>query len=250
MKFHKPFGLFYSNNKLYWGDYLFHSIFAYDLCTKQVTRGEFPGDTFQPWYVLPVENNPNLFLANNGVKNYLVQWDGKSPTANEIRPTFSVENDIVNHTLAYAKVAPNCDIVFGTLGTKLCVDKSNSNTYVYNDKSGVRRILSNQIESGEVEWNADATKFYQIDPCGSVVREYDYDAETGQICIRNTFFILNDNFLIANIFAFDFFSKRALCFQISITNTRHITSCNIFIYNRHRWQFVFGHLSWWCCTGR
>lgn len=182
MKFHKPLNLFYYKNKLYWGDYLFHSLFAYDLRTKQISQGEFPGGTFQPWYVLPIENNPSFFYTNDGTTNYLVQWDGTSPTANTIRPTFSVEKNIANHTLTYANVAPNCDIVFGTLGTKLCADQSNSGTYEFNDKSGVRNILSNQLLSGTVEWNADATKFYQIDPCGSVVREYDYDRKTGKIC--------------------------------------------------------------------
>lgn len=184
MKFHKPFGLFYYNNKLYWGDYLFHSVFAYDLSTKQVSRGEFPGGTFQPWYVIPTENDPSILYVNDGVTNYKAQWDGTSPTANVKNPIFSVETGpkYTNRTLTFAKVAPNCDLVFGTLGTKLCVDKSISGTYKYNGKSGVKKIISNQIEAGEVEWNADGTKFYQIDPCGSVVHEYDYDAKTGKIC--------------------------------------------------------------------
>lgn len=172
----------YSSNKLYWADYLFHSIFAYDLSTKEITRGKLPGGTFQPWYVVPTEYDPSLFYVNNGTINYIIQWDGKCSNAKVVEQTFSVENKIVNHTLAYAKVAPNCDIVFGTLGIKLCADKSNSGTYEYNDKSGVKKIISNQIESGEVEWNEDGTKFYQIGPCEDDVWEYDFDAKTGKIC--------------------------------------------------------------------
>lgn len=184
MKFHKPFGLFYYRNKLYWGDYLFHSVFAYDLTTQQISQGQLPGGTFQPWYAIPTENDPSILYVNNGVTNYIVQWDGTNSNATVIRPTFSVETDprYVNHTLAFARVAPNCDLVFGTLGTKLCVDKCNSGTYKYNEKSGVKRLLSHQQLAGDVEWNADGTKFYQLDPCGSVVREYDYDAKTGKIC--------------------------------------------------------------------
>lgn len=184
MKFHKPFGLIYAKNKLYWVDYLFHSIYAYDLSTKQVSKGELSGGTFQPWYIVPFAADPTRFYVNNGVTNYEVQWDGTSPNVNIVRPTFTVENGpmYVNHTLAFAQVAPNCDLVFGTLGTKLCVDQCNSGTYVHNKKSGVKKIIANQIEAGEVKWNADGTKMYQIDPCGDAVREYDYDAKTGKIC--------------------------------------------------------------------
>lgn len=133
-------------------------------------------------------------FINNGVTHYKALWDGEGPSANIVKPIFSVETDIVNHTLAFAKVAPNCDLIFGTLGTKLCVDQSNSATYKYNRKSGVTIMLSNQIQAGEVEWNADGTKMYQIDPCGSVVREYSYDPKTGDICNgkqKSTFILFN-----------------------------------------------------------
>lgn len=183
MKFHKPFGLFYCKNKLYWGDYLFHSTFAYDLTTKQISQGNL-GETFQPWYAIPTQNDPSKLYVNNGITNYKIRWDGISPTATVVRPTFSVETSpkYANRTLAFMKVAPNCDLVFGTLGTKLCVDQCNSATYKYNKKSGVKKLLSHQLLAGEVEWNADGTKLYQLDPCANVVREYDYDAKTGKIC--------------------------------------------------------------------
>lgn len=132
--------------------------------------------------MIPTEDDPTLFYVNNDTTNYIVQWDGNCSNATLVGQTFSVEKNIVNHTLAYAKVAPNCDIVFGTLGKKLCVDQTNSGTYEYNEKSGVKRIISNQIESGLVEWNENGTKLYQIGPCEDDVWEYDYDTKTGEIC--------------------------------------------------------------------
>lgn len=160
-------------------------MFSYDLATKEISRGEFRGGTFLPWYVIPTEDDPSVLYVNNGTTNYAAQWDQSRSTAELLDSIFSVESDIVNHTLTYAKVAPNCDIVFGTLGTKLCADQSDSGTYVYNQETGVRKILSDQIESGVVEWNADGTKLYQIRPCEDDVYEYDYDAETGNICKKN-----------------------------------------------------------------
>lgn len=134
--------------------------------------------------MIPYENDPSDFNANAGVSNYKVRWELKDPTPNIVRRIFAVESGSisVNRTLAFAKVAPNCDLVFGTLGTKLCGDDPISSTYTYNKKSGVTKITSNQIEAGEVAWNAEGTRMYQIDPCASVVRQYDYDAETGEIC--------------------------------------------------------------------
>lgn len=187
--FHKPFGLFYYRDKLYWEDYLRHSIFEYGLTTKRITQGEFAVVLgAKPWYVIPYENDPADFNVNNGVTNYKVRWETKDPAPDIVRPIFSVEIGpiYVNRTLAFAKVAPNCDLVFGTLGSKLCADDWISGTYTYNKESGVTKMISNQIEAGEVAWNDDGTKMYQINPCGNVVREYNYDAKTGDICNKMT----------------------------------------------------------------
>lgn len=171
-------------------------MFAYDLTTEEISQGEFPGGTLLPWYVIPTEDDPSILYVNNGTTNYEAQWDQTSPTAELLDPIFSVESDIANHTLTYAKVAPNCDIVFGTLGTKLCADQSNSGTYVYNDAIGVRKILSDQIESGLLEWNAEETKLYQIRPCEDDVYEYDYNARTGIICKKSQEITFSFNYRI------------------------------------------------------
>lgn len=170
-------------------------MFAYDLTTEEISQGEFPGGTLLPWYVIPTAHDPSALYVNNGTTNYEAQWDQTSPTE-LLDPIFSVESDIANHTLTYAKVAPNCDIVFGTLGTKLCADQSNSGTYVYNDAIGVRKILSDQIESGLLEWNAEETKLYQIRPCEDDVYEYDYNARTGIICKKSQEITFSFNYRI------------------------------------------------------
>lgn len=170
-------------NNVYWADYLLGAIICYNTIDGQLYIGKIT-PAAMPWYVMPYKKKPNRFLINDGVKNYIVNWDSRSPTANVIKDAFTVENgpQYVNRTVAFAKVAPNNELVFGTLGTKLCVDQPISSTYRYTKQCAIQNIFSNQILAGAVDWNADGTKMYQISPCESVVREYHYDKKTGMLC--------------------------------------------------------------------
>lgn len=182
-KYPKPFGLYYDaqHRRLFWADYLLHQIVCYNLNDGRIYAAT-TSPRIDPWYIVPFENDPYLFLVNNGTTNYVIGWDTKSAAARIIRKDFAVETSSVNNTCSIAKVAPNCDIIFGTLRTKLCIDGANSATYSYNEAAGIREIIQNQVTSGEVGWNADGTKFYQLDSCGGVVREYHYNRNTGLIC--------------------------------------------------------------------
>lgn len=184
IKYKKPFGLFYdaSNRKLFFADYLLNQIVCYDLTEKRTYAATTSPITIEPWYIIPFEKDPNRFLVNDATTNYIVAWDTKSTTAKIIRSEFTVESQYVNKTCTIAKVAPNCEVIFGTLGKKLCVDESNSATYAYNERSGVRTIISHQMAAGEIEWNEDGSKFYQLSSCDAVVREYDYNRNNGKIC--------------------------------------------------------------------
>lgn len=94
-----------------------------------------------PWYALPI--NDNMFLTTQNHTNVVVQWDCKSPIANIVRYTFTVETNPVDvlHNWHTAKASPNCHFYGGTIRQNLCGGSSEpiASGYRYSKCHGVKK---------------------------------------------------------------------------------------------------------------
>lgn len=114
-----------------------------------------------------------MFLTTQNHTNVVIQWDCKSPIANIVRYTFTVETNPVDvlHNWHTAKASPNCHFYGGTIRQNLCGGSSEpiASGYRYSKCHGVEKIIGNQKIFGGFEWNASGDKFYQINSCDMTI---------------------------------------------------------------------------------
>lgn len=168
-------------------------IFRYDFNENTVYAAKVIGESIAT-FIIPIKGCTDQFavgFSDRVVK--LIRWDGRSKTAMVISPIFGVEQDPMyasNHW-HMAKADPKGGRLFGgTFRQELCSFSSavNGSFYRYTKRKGAERIMGNIKASCGLEWNTKTNKFYYIDGCKNILREYDWNPKSGKICEQNVQF--------------------------------------------------------------
>ncbi len=101
---------------------------------------------------------------------------------NSIEPLY----DRSKYEIKYAndmKVGPDGRLYVGTQSTKRLgiSDKIDGKLYSIDKDGNVKVLLDGIILSNGLEWSIDEKKFYHTDSDTQIIREYDFDAEKGEI---------------------------------------------------------------------
>lgn len=139
-------------------------------------------------FILPVANSTNgEFLVGTKDKAIVIQWDGTSAKGEFVRTVFEITTDFAYAPNRFngAKADPVGNFVGGTQFANDCLNHSTT-AYLYHydaQKANLTIIRSNLFISNGLTWSKKTNKFYYIDSCVPVVNEFDYDVETGSLCM-------------------------------------------------------------------
>lgn len=156
-------------------------------------------------FVLPVANTNNQFLVGTQNQAILIQWDGKSAKGEFVRSVFQISTDPTYQPNRFngAKADPVGSFVGGTQFANDCLNHSTTAyLYHYNPTRGLTAIRNNVFISNGLTWNEMNNKLYYIDSCVPVISEFDYDIQTGSLCMWGV--PLGTNCVLANV-AINFF---------------------------------------------
>lgn len=133
-------------------------------------------------FIIPVEGNLNEFAISINGNVEVITWDGTSVTAKVVRRSVEIEP---GRRMNDAKADPQgrlfCGIMPLKTGAEVFVHTADANLYRYTcgeDKILVADKLG--LPNG-LTWNAKKSKFYYVDSLAFDIKEYDYDAKTGDI---------------------------------------------------------------------
>lgn len=138
-------------------------------------------------FIIPVEGSKNEFAIGIGRRVGIISWDGKSPKAQLVRIALEVEKGEKYKTNRFndAKADPTGRFYGGTMRLEECGDifeAAEGNFYKYAKGEELSLLRTDVGVSNGLTWNAKNGKFYYIDTCTSDVKEFDYDAKTGNLC--------------------------------------------------------------------
>lgn len=138
-------------------------------------------------FIIPVQGSPNEFAIGIGRRVGIISWDGKSPKARLVRIALEVEKSERYKTNRFndAKADPTGRFYGGTMRLEECgdiFDAAEGSFYRYAKDEELAVLRTNIGVSNGLTWNTEKKKFYYIDTCTSDVKEFDYDATTGNIC--------------------------------------------------------------------
>ncbi|XP_031627367.1 regucalcin-like [Contarinia nasturtii] len=136
--------------------------------------------------MIPLKECKNQFAIGNKRTVTIIEWGGNNEDARPVRQSFGVEESMkyTNNDWNVAKASPKCQFYGGTFRSDFCAEtaSANGNVYRYTKCTGTKKLLRNIRASSGIEWNEDNNKFYHTDSCSGVIREYDWDPKTGDIC--------------------------------------------------------------------
>ncbi len=138
-------------------------------------------------FILPVANTTGQFLVGTTNQAIVIQWDGKSTTGQFVRRVFEISTDLAYAPNRFngAKADPVGNFVGGTQFANDCLNHSTTAyLYHYDLKNGLTIIRSSLFISNGLTWSKSSNKFYYIDSCVPEINEFDYDIETGSLCME------------------------------------------------------------------
>lgn len=139
-------------------------------------------------FVLPIENTNDEFLVGAQHAAKVIRWDGKSPKGEYLRDAFAVEEDKFYDTNRFndAKCDPTGRFFGGTQRYSACdgpFDLANASLYRFDRENGVKQLKENVFISNGLTWVTKTNKFYYIDSCSRDIKEFDYNSQTGDLCM-------------------------------------------------------------------
>lgn len=136
-----------------------------------------------PTFIIPLRRKYDQFLISDKHKATLIDWNGIDPIAKIAREVFMVESG-ENTNWNIGKSSPSCKFYGGTFREVICSSDLDAiaSAYMYTKLRGVKRIVKYMKVAGGIDWNIQESFSYLIDSCNRVIREYDWEPNTGKIC--------------------------------------------------------------------
>lgn len=174
------------------------SLLRYDYYENRVYRATIDGARTL-LFLLPIECTKDQFLVGIDRTAVIAKWDGRSPKATVIQSLFEVDcgtSNVINDIKTDERGR-----FYG--GTK-CVESCDTGTaatgafYGYENGKCLKKFFGNVFISNGLTWVRKTRKFYYVDSCTYDIKEFDYDPNTGDICMFSMkigflFLVLNRN---------------------------------------------------------
>lgn len=162
------------------------SIYRYSIDDGVLYSARIEGATEPTGFITPVrkdcKNCNNLFMVGIGHDIVLIEWDGKSKTAKQIRKLSSVETfDPLSRT-DIARPDRGGRLYGGTFASNFCISPNNKTFYRYSNSRGLQNLFGNIYTTSGIAFNEHAEKIYHVDVCSLQIAEFDWDPLTGDIC--------------------------------------------------------------------
>lgn len=139
-------------------------------------------------FIIPLKNGENQFLISDKHTVSVIEWNGIDAVAKIVREVFTVETapEYTNNNWNIGKASPTNSRQFygGTFRGNICSSESGSiaSLYKFTKSKCVKSLVKCLKLSGGLDWNVEESLFYHIDSCDLVIREYNWDSFTGNIC--------------------------------------------------------------------
>lgn len=174
-------------DRMIFPDYMNGTIASVDLKTGVVSRAVVGNGTIKSTFMIQLKDNSDLFLISDGLRMRIIEWNCKDECATIVGdPPFSLETDPIysQNLMDVAKATPQCGFIGGTYRCNICGNEPTANAaaYTYSEACGVKPFIEDIKVSGGIEFTNDNLA-YHVSSCENVVREYDYDPETQQLCM-------------------------------------------------------------------
>lgn len=134
-------------------------------------------------FILPINCGQNYFLVGIGLKAVKVQWDGRSPKATVLSTLFEIDENPTN-LINDVKTDASGRFYGGTNSVDPCDDTKTptGGFYTYNKQElSLHKFFGNVAISNGLTWVEQTSKFYYVDSCTYDIKEFDYNAETGNL---------------------------------------------------------------------
>lgn len=137
-------------------------------------------------FIIPVDGVWGQFAVGIGRRIGIVYWDGYSTEATLLHIALEVETEDQYRCNRFndAKADQRSRFFGGTMRLEEYGDiyeVTNGNLYRFSVDKDLVTLRTNVGVSNGLTWNEEIGKFYYIDTVMSDVKQYDYDAETGDI---------------------------------------------------------------------
>ncbi|MBR2038561.1 MAG: SMP-30/gluconolactonase/LRE family protein [Lachnospiraceae bacterium] len=161
----------YKENIMY-----FTNGFGNEICMLDIYTGELK--------VRPVDGGVAAIAFDRDNRLIVSRYDGVYylKSDNTMEPLY----DTAKYHISYAndmKVGPDGRIYVGTQSGKRCgvSDKVDGKLYSIDASGRVRVLLDGLILSNGLDWSMDEKRFYHTDSDTHIIKEYDFDKESGDI---------------------------------------------------------------------
>lgn len=159
----------------------------YDMRKNRIYSATLDGNEV-PSFLIPLKNRPNHFACGIERTVKVIKWNGRDRIATVMKPLFGVEQSkkYTKNLWNMAKASPSHKFFGGTYCTEICSLSSSANAsfYRYSEKFDVKRLLTDIKVSSGLDWNVKEKKFYHVDSCNGIIREFQYDPKTMELCKR------------------------------------------------------------------
>lgn len=167
-------------------DFFDGNLINIDYKTKETNKATIDGIS-KTTFLIPVKSENNQFLVSNHLSTSLIEWSGKESIAKVVRNIFSVESVVKNEKSNWniALASPKCTFFGGTFRSSFCSNTSEpfAEFFTYSKENGVEKVdIPSLKASAGIVWNKEGTKFYHTAGCGRIIRQFDYNSQTGKIC--------------------------------------------------------------------
>ena len=159
------------SGKLYYTNGFGKGFYTYTEASDEIVFRPLPMDV--PAFAFDSENR--LIISHKGGVHILNDDDSLTPIYDNEKYKIENANDM--------KVGPDGAIYVGTqCGRRVGVsDKVDGKLYRISPDGDVRVLLDGLILSNGMDWSIDGTKFYHTDSDNKIIKEYDFDLQTGNI---------------------------------------------------------------------
>ncbi|XP_031633592.1 regucalcin-like [Contarinia nasturtii] len=167
----------------------------YDMCENRIYSATIETNQV-PAFMIPLKRRPFQFAGGIDRSVKVINWDGRDSVATISKNLFRVEQSSKydGNFWSVSKASPSSRFYGGTYRSVICSLSSTANAslYRYSKNIGVGRLVKNLKVSGGIDWNVKERKFYHVDSCNGIIREFDYDPKTMNICNERIVFKFRD----------------------------------------------------------
>lgn len=123
----------------------------------------------------------HLFFVGFAQKAGIVEWDGRSPSAEYVSTIFEVPVNDPTISLAVGRQGERGRFYGGTFHSSFCSAPNNASFYMYSKEKGLQLLFTGTQTTTGVAFDDNARKVYHIDTCFGLITKFQGDEE-GNIC--------------------------------------------------------------------